>query len=55
MKKILIFIIMISGLSSCLVGPKYKSPALPNYKAYGDSTATVGSAEKRFRHTDQMD
>ena len=46
MKKTLFVIILISGLSSCLVGPKYHRPAVQDYSSYpgSDSTAVKDSA-----------
>jgi multidrug efflux system outer membrane protein len=45
MKKILSFIILLTMLSSCLVGPKYKRPVTQDYKAYPgtDTIAVVDS------------
>jgi len=43
MKKILSIILLIAGLSSCLVGPKYERPVMQTNSAYtgGDSTIAV--------------
>jgi outer membrane protein, multidrug efflux system len=48
MKKILSFIILVTILSSCLVGPKYQRPALKEYTAYtgSDSMATADTTVK---------
>ena len=45
MKKILTIILVIAGLTSCLVGPKYNRPAMQANTAYtgGDSTVTVST------------
>ena len=45
MKKLLSFIILLTILSSCLVGPKYKRPAMQANTAYsgGDSTIMVST------------
>jgi outer membrane protein, multidrug efflux system len=45
MKKILSFIILVTILSSCLVGPKYKRPAMQANNAYagGDTTVVVST------------
>ena len=47
MKKILSFIILVTFLSSCLVGPKYDRPAMKVNTAYsgGDSTVVVQTVE----------
>jgi outer membrane protein, multidrug efflux system len=41
MKKIISFIILVTILSSCLVGPKYKRPAMQANTAYGGGDTTV--------------
>jgi len=45
MKKILIIVLLIAGLTSCLVGPKYERPAMQANTAYtgGDSTIAVST------------
>lgn len=47
MKKILSFIILVTFLSSCLVGPKYDRPAMKVNTAYsgGDATVVVKTVE----------
>ena len=47
MKKILSFIILVTFLSSCLVGPKYDRPAMKANTAYsgGDSTVVFTTVE----------
>ena len=41
MKKVLYVMILLTGLSSCLVGPKYKRPAISEYKAYAGADAAA--------------
>jgi outer membrane protein, multidrug efflux system len=45
MKKILIIVLLIAGLTSCLVGPKYNRPVMQANSAYtgGDSTVAVST------------
>jgi outer membrane protein, multidrug efflux system len=45
MKKTLVIIILIAGLTSCLVGPKYERPVTKEYNAYSGSDSTVVIAD----------
>ena len=45
MKKILSVIILITGLSSCLVGPKYVRPNMKSPRAWNEQSKFVTSAD----------